>query len=144
MWSMAGTHTGVVGSNPTGCMAGLRTLVKPLINCTIIQLYSYIHLFNLWHKVKGQPQHLWLHKVKHQLQHLWLHKVKRSPPTPMSSRLKVNSNTYDYTSLKINPNTYDYTSLKINTYDYIRFGKYLTSVPSLKSLGHTVNSPLSS
>ncbi len=35
-----GQCTGVVGSYPTGGMAGLRTLVKPLINCTIIQLYS--------------------------------------------------------------------------------------------------------
>ncbi len=35
------TCTGVVGLNPTGPMAGMRTLVKPLINCISNQLYSY-------------------------------------------------------------------------------------------------------
>ncbi len=37
---MARTCTRVVGSYPTGDMAGLRTLVKPLNNCIINQLCS--------------------------------------------------------------------------------------------------------
>ncbi len=40
VWSLARTCTGVVGSYHTGGMAGLRTLVKPLLNSTIIQLYG--------------------------------------------------------------------------------------------------------
>ncbi len=47
---MARTCTGVVSSNPTGGMAGLRTLVEPLINvdlinCIIVRVIKSIHFF---------------------------------------------------------------------------------------------------
>ncbi len=47
---MARTCTGVVGLNPTGVMAGLHTLVEPLIivdliNCIVVRVIKNIHTF---------------------------------------------------------------------------------------------------
>ncbi len=50
---MARTCTGIVGSNPTGGKAGLRTLIKALINCIINNCIvvsindTYIHLYRV-------------------------------------------------------------------------------------------------